>query len=189
MIWTADTVMYHDVSMDRAYSGSTLIWCKNCPIVPQLTEVRQGEPITKGTTYVIGNANSWNFLQPDYSTGSLSSAWNFVADADYPAVYESLCEGYVTDLGAAFGIAMGNTGTGSRYALVINSNNKQSLSAYIGYDWKTPAHPDRNVIMKNDYGLTAFHGTRDSVYFDLFPLPTSTSYETMYFYRIDYIYL
>lgn len=65
MIWTADTVMYDGVSMDRAYSGSTLIWCKTCPmVITGYTLVTQGETLLGGEKYVIRN-NVGSILQVD----------------------------------------------------------------------------------------------------------------------------
>lgn len=186
--------MYDGVSMDRAYSGSTLIWCKNCPAYTTFVKVYQGEPIIKGTDYVIGDSHPYNFLHPDFTMGSATGCLVFHADDNYPAVYESLCEGYVTDLGAAFGISIGNTGNRHHdRTLIINPNNKQSLSAYIGYDWKNPHNPDRNVIMKGEYGLQSYYlytpnVTYNDVGYNLFPLNTGTAYDKLYLYRVDYIY-
>lgn len=51
MLWTADTVMYRGVSMDAAYSGSTLIWKKQVPINGTLvTDMSQ---IDSASTYVL----------------------------------------------------------------------------------------------------------------------------------------
>ena len=156
-LWTADTVMYDGVSMDRAYSGDTLIWCKSCPkVLCGYEMVHQGETLRAGEDYIIGYrsvSDGDGYLTTGmtmrYVSGLYDDALILHCDKDYPAVYESLCEGYVTDLGAAFGIAMGNTGNRHHdYTLVINPNNKRSLSTYIGYDWMASHNPDRDVIMK-----------------------------------------
>jgi len=193
--------MYDGVSMDRAYSGSTLIWCKNCPVYASMGEqVYQGESLIKGEDYVIG-------FKGLYSGGLLTTAktvnytrtiqadtWIFHCDDNYPAVYESLCEGYVTDLGAAFGLYAGSEGNRHHdRTLQCDPNNKRSLSTYIGYDWHAAHNPDREVIMIGQYGLQAYYlYTPNQIYndvgFNLFPLNTGTSYQTLHLYHVNYHY-
>ena len=122
--------MYHDVSMDKAYSGSTLIWCRTCPMRARLVFVKQGDPILKDTDYVIADGNLDNYLQANNTMGVASTARKFRTDTDYPAVYESLCQGYVTDIGAAFGIRVNynSSPTFFKYGLSVTPDNKESLS-------------------------------------------------------------
>lgn len=199
MIWTADTVMYDGISMDRAYSGSTLIWCKTCPVVRcGLELVGQGDTLLAGQDYIIGFTNDGGgYMTTSYTVSYTSSIGNDAlilrCDKDYPAVYDGLCEGYVTDLGAAFGIYMKSTGNRHHdREFAINSSNRTSLSAYIGHDWQS-TNPDRNVIMSGNYGLQAYYlytpsRTYNDVGFDLFPLNTGTAYQTLRLYRINYCY-
>lgn len=196
MIWTADTVMYDGVSMDRAYSGDTLIWCKTCPIIVCGTElVHQGEPIMKGEDYVIGNKDDggWWLGTDGLGTSSLSSAKVFHADNNYPAVYEGLCEGYVTDLGAAFGLEKTMTpGRDIDYGYQF-SNQKTSLSTFIGYDYQNLHNTAKDIIMVGSYMMQSYYlYTPNRIFneigFELLPGNSTSSYTTMRLYRIKYCY-
>lgn len=200
MLWTADTVMYNGISMDRAYSGSTLIWCKTCPTYMRLVQVNQGETIEAGQEYVFaasngGGYNPWSYtLQTDGSLGRLDSHPRiFVADQDYPAVYEGVCEGFVTDVGAAFGLYVSNESgrmVDKKYGF---TSNKVSLSSYVGVDRSSSYRAYKNNLVMNDnYAFCAYmapYGMSDDVGFELIPLLIERSrWVPMYLYRIEYAY-
>lgn len=130
--------MYDGVSMDRAYSGSTLIWCKNCPGTPVVCgfeRVHTGSGIIGGEDYLFTTSDS-----PQVTQDSIIKH----ADRDYPLVYESECDGYVTDLGGAFGLHMSSgPSPNNRLDHGYYFGAKQPLATYI--------NDDRNVVHTLNY--------------------------------------
>ena len=191
-LWTADTVMYDGVSMDRAYSGSTLIWCKTCPVVVVgFEKVNQGVDIVKGQDYVFRDERGYHYLNATGGTSSsFSGARVFHADDNYPPVYEDLCEGYVTDTGMAFGLHMG--GTANRLDYSFYFGEKKSLATAVQKDLSTPqiTYWKYGLVMHSSYIFVHYNsGGREEVGFKKGPIKISnTIYTPLFLYRVVYGY-
>ncbi len=188
-LWTADTVMYDGVSMDRAYSGDTLIWCKTCPTqIVGLEEVYAGTGIVKGQDYVIGNRNDggWWLMSDGKCSGVLQYAMVLHADDNYPPVFHDECMGYVTDLGMAFGLRMGGTTpTFMDYGYTFGA--KTRFGSYIKSGSTTIVYGNYNMMNYYHYSPTA-GGTRNNTGFKFNGSSTGSSYTDMRLYRIIYGY-
>lgn len=105
-------------------------------------------------------------------------------------MYEGNCEGFVTDLGAAFGLyKTQEPGRMLDYGYGF-TQNKQSLSTFVGHDWQNPNATYKNdLIMVGQYGMQAYYSVDRGweVGFNMFPLNGDPWYR-LQLYHVDYGY-
>lgn len=180
--------------MDRAYSGDTLIWCKTCPVVRSWGDVvLQDEGIVAGEDYIIGykTYDASAYLTTGGTMNSVGIIYDDAlilhADANYPPIFHSECDGYVTDLGGSFGLHRNNT-PGRMLDYGFYFGTKEPLATFIAYDWSL-YRPAMNVIITpGRYIMQCYQGERKEVGFDFSPGKENYPWMTLRLYHVKYSY-
>ena len=124
MLWTADTVEYRGVSMDAAYSGSTLIWYKDTPVNAVL--VTSTTQVDSASTYVLAYPFSSG---TEAAVGMLSGLTTSSSMSHMYAVTAGTSGNMVYAPSGTFKLKMTkSSGSGNRYIVTDKVSGKRIAS-------------------------------------------------------------